>query len=123
MILKRLFDEFNKHKIKYCVLRKYENFPKQVNGDVDIAIEKKESKQSLERASDEWVKINKTIDRLNTAENILTDNKAKLDTFSKTLDIRAEYQEKVARDLLGRETALKSNYEALEQAKIHLKVT
>lgn len=48
MILKKLFDEFNNKKIKYCVLRKYKTLPKTPNGDVDILIEKQDYQKALE---------------------------------------------------------------------------
>jgi len=39
-ILERLFNELNKNKIKYCVLRKYQNLPEKPLGDVDLLIER-----------------------------------------------------------------------------------
>ncbi|MDO8467788.1 MAG: hypothetical protein Q7S56_02470 [Nanoarchaeota archaeon] len=45
--LERLFSNFNKNKIDFCILRKYQELPKKTIGDVDILINKEDFTEAL----------------------------------------------------------------------------
>ena len=46
--LVRLFEDFNKNKVKYCVRRRYKHLPNKLIGDVDFFIERKSMRKALE---------------------------------------------------------------------------
>jgi thymidylate kinase len=45
--LEKLFKLFNDGGIRYCVLRKYQNLPEKINGDIDILVENKDFNLAL----------------------------------------------------------------------------
>jgi len=85
-----------------------------------VIIEQDDSKKSIERAKDEWIKVTNAITKLNDKTLELNEIESKLNTIKKTLDIRSEEQDKTDITLYNREKTLRSNYKALEQAKEHL---
>jgi len=46
-VLNSLFELYNKEKINYCILRNYEDLPVKIGNDLDILIEKNQSKEVL----------------------------------------------------------------------------
>lgn len=50
--LDRLFQEFNNHKLNYCVIRKYKFLPEKIIGDVDIAVKKEDLNSALKIVED-----------------------------------------------------------------------
>jgi len=85
-----------------------------------VIIEQDDSKKSIERAKDEWIKVTNAITKLNDKTLELNEIESKLNTIKKTLDIRSEEQDKTDITLYNREKTLRSNYKALEQAKENL---
>jgi len=97
--LNTIFDEFNKEKIDYCVLRNYEKIPYDIGNDIDFAINPNDIKKIFKLLSKISLKFNfKLIKKTNRLghlglyyQDINSDNLIVLDFLSKSIKQWLEY--------------------------------
>lgn len=85
-----------------------------------IKNEETQMKISAETLKNNWIEYHETVDKLNIRIEAVKQSEATIVTENQAIQSRKEAQDEREKDLYRQRTELRSNYQALEQAKEHL---